>query len=92
MDFDSSFQKAVLRNDNGESGSGASTSSWMSVAFFVAVGESLVMLVNEFVLPTQVVVQNCRANYFVRKYTAATIGTLISEPAIGSTGSRFWPK
>jgi hypothetical protein len=38
------------------------TSSWMSIAFFVAVGESLVMLVNEFVLSTQVVVQNCRAN------------------------------
>jgi hypothetical protein len=62
MDFDSSFQKAVLRNDNRESGSGTSTSSWMSVAFFVAVGESLVMLVNEFVLSTQVVVQNCGAN------------------------------
>jgi hypothetical protein len=62
MDFDSSFQKAVFCNDNEESGSGALTSSWMSVAFFVAVGKSLVMLVNEFVLSTQVVVQNCRAN------------------------------
>jgi hypothetical protein len=57
----------------------------MSVAFLVAVTKSLVMLVNKSVLATQVLVQNGRANYFVRKLRAATIGTLISEPAIEST-------
>jgi hypothetical protein len=55
----------------------------MSVAFFVAVlTKSLVMLVNKSVLATQVLVQNGCSNYFVRKLHAATIGTLISEPAI----------
>jgi hypothetical protein len=45
--------------------------------------ESLVMLVNEFVLSTDLAVQNHRANYSVRKLTAATIITLIFQPAIG---------
>jgi hypothetical protein len=40
------------------------------------------MLVNKSVLATQVLVQNGRANYFVRKLRAATIGTLILQPAI----------
>jgi hypothetical protein len=44
--------------------------------------ESLVMLVNEFVLSTDLAVQNHRANYSVRKLTAATIITLIFQPAI----------
>jgi hypothetical protein len=33
-DFDIYFQKAVFHNDNGENGSGTSTSLWMSIAFF----------------------------------------------------------
>jgi hypothetical protein len=41
----------------------------------VAVTKSLVMLVNKSVLATQVLVQNGRANYFVPKLRAATIGT-----------------
>jgi hypothetical protein len=49
--------------------------------------ESLVMLVNEFVLSTDLAVQNHRANYSVRKLTAATIITLIFQPAIYFTAS-----
>jgi len=45
--------------------------------FIVAVAESLVMLVNEFVLSTQIVVQNSRDNLFVRNLRAATWRTLI---------------
>jgi hypothetical protein len=60
--FDSSFCKAVFHSDDGENISGAATSSLTNVNFFVAAAESLVMLVNEFVLSTQKVVQNSRAN------------------------------
>jgi hypothetical protein len=62
MDFDSAFCKAVFHSDDGENGSGATTSSWTNVTFFVAGAEISVMLVNEFVLSTQTVVQNSRAN------------------------------
>jgi hypothetical protein len=61
MDYDIAFCKAVFHSDDGENGSGTA-SSWTNVTFFVAGAKILVMLVNEFVLSTQTVVQNSRAN------------------------------
>jgi hypothetical protein len=45
-------------------------------------GEILIMLVNQFVVSTEMAVLNRRANYFVWKPTAATRSTLILQPAI----------
>jgi hypothetical protein len=51
----------------------------MSVTFFVAAAESLVMFVNEFVLSIEMAVQKYRANYFVRKLRAATRSMYVAE-------------
>ena len=84
-DFWQPFCHGCICNDNGENGSGATTSSWTNVTVFCGRAESLVMLVNEFVLSTELAVQNHRANYSVRKLTAATIITLIFQPAISQS-------
>jgi hypothetical protein len=48
-------------------------------------GEILIMLVNQFVVSTEMAVLNRRANYFIWKPTAATGVTLILQPAIRKT-------
>ena len=50
-------------------------------------GEILIMLVNQFVVSTEMAVLNCRANYFVWNPTVATGVTLILQPAIGVRGA-----
>ena len=51
-------------------------------------GEILIMLVNQFVISTEMAVLNRRRNYFVWKPTAATGVTLILQPAIVDGGNQ----
>jgi len=86
MDFDSSFCKAVFReditDDSGEIVSDTETSSWSALIFVLRMGEILIMLVNQFVVSTEMAVLNVVEIILCGKPTAATGVTLILQPAI----------
>jgi hypothetical protein len=82
MTFDSSFIMAAFAMKMGKTAAALTYHHERTSLFSCGCAESLVMLVNEFVLSTELAVQNHRANYSVRKHTAATIITLIFQPAI----------